>query len=294
MASKLSNETVTQAVNEIKKAASAKKRKFTETIELQVALKNYDPNKDKRFGGAIKLPTIPRPKYKVCLIGDDKHCHEAKEAKVPFLTQDDLKKNSSKNKRKFVETIELQIALKNYDPNKDKRFGGAIKLPLIPRPKFSVCIIGDDKHCHECKEKKIPFLTADDLKKMNKNKKAVKKLAKQYDSFLASASLIRKIPRLLGPGLNKAGKFPSVLGANEDIPSKVEDTKATVKFALKSKKALCMGIAIANVSQPDDAIVANITLAVNFLVSLLPKSWQQVKRLYIKSTMGPSFRIFGF
>ncbi len=29
-------------------------------------------------------------------------------------------------------------------------------------------------------------------------------------------------------------------------------------------------------------------------VSLLPKNWQQVKRLYIKSTMGRSHRIFGF
>jgi len=206
----------------------------------------------------------------------------------------EIKKFSAKNKRKFTETIELQVGLKNYDPNKDKRFGGAVKLPMIPRQKYSVCVIGDDKHAHECKDKKIPFVTQDDLKKMNKNKKAVKKLAKQYDSFLASASLIRKIPRLLGPGLNKAGKFPSVLGANEDIAGKIEDTKATVKFALKSKKALCLGVAIANVSMTEADIVTNITLAVNFMVSLLPKSWQQVKRLYIKSTMGPAQRIFGF
>jgi len=206
----------------------------------------------------------------------------------------EVKKGAAEKKRGFLETIELQIALKNYDPNKDKRFGGAVKLPSIPRPKFKVCVIGDEKHVQECKEKKVPFLTADNLKAMNKNKKAVKKLAKQYDAFLASASLIRKIPRLLGPGLNKAGKFPSVLGANEDILSKVEDQKATVKFGLKSKKSLCMGMAIANVSQKDDDIAANITMAVNFLVSLLPKGWQQIKRLYIKSTMGPSQRIFGF
>lgn len=45
------------------------------------------------------------------------------------------------------------------------------------------------------------------LKKLNKNKKLVKKLAKQYHAFLASESVIKQIPRLLGPGLNKAGKF---------------------------------------------------------------------------------------
>jgi len=43
-----------------------------------------------------------------------------------------------------------------------------------------------------------------------------------------------------------------------------------------------------------DDVLANVTLSVNFLVSLLSKNWQQVKRLYLKSTMGPSHRIYGF
>jgi large subunit ribosomal protein L10Ae len=205
-----------------------------------------------------------------------------------------VKHSTEVKKRKFVETVELQIALKNYDPNKDKRFAGAIRLPNIPRPKFAVCVIGDAKHLGECKDQKIPSLAEDDLKKMNKNKKLVKKLAKQYGAFLASASLIRKIPRLLGPGLNKAGKFPAVLGANENISEKVESVKASVKFALKSKKSLCLGVPIANLGMSPRDIANNITLAVNFVVTLLPKGWQQIKRLYIKSTMGPPQRIYGF
>ena len=31
-----------------------KKRKFAETIDLQIGLKNYDPQKDKRFSGTVK------------------------------------------------------------------------------------------------------------------------------------------------------------------------------------------------------------------------------------------------
>ena len=42
----------------------------------------------------------------------------------------------------------------------------------------------------------------------------------------------------------------------------------------------------------EEDLYANITLAVNFLVSLLKKNWQNVRALYIKSTMGPSFRIY--
>jgi len=43
-----------EAVNAMLLASAEKKRKFTETVELQVALKNYDPQKDKRFSGTVK------------------------------------------------------------------------------------------------------------------------------------------------------------------------------------------------------------------------------------------------
>jgi len=203
-------------------------------------------------------------------------------------------KHAHDNKKSWVETIELQIGLKNYDPQKDKRFSGIIKLPFVPRDKFKVCILADAKHHHDAQVAQVDALSVEDLKKFNKDKKKVKKLAQKYNTFLASGSLIRKIPRLLGPGLNKAGKFPSVVGPSEDVKDKVETLKASVKFQLKSKKTTCMGVAIANVTMKPEEIILNINLAVNFLASLLPKQWQNIKRLYIKSSMGPSQRIYGF
>jgi len=203
-------------------------------------------------------------------------------------------KNSAEKKRNFTETIELQVALKNYDSAKDKRFSGVVRLPIAPKNKFTCCIIGDAKDCERAKAAGFPSMTQDDLKKLKKDKKLVKKLANSYDCFLASASVIRMIPRILGPGLNKAGKFPSVLGPNEDIAEKVAGQKASIKFQLKAKKALCLGVPVANVGMSSADVQANTTLAVNFMVSLLSKNWQQVKRLYVKSTMGPAHRIFGF
>jgi large subunit ribosomal protein L10Ae len=89
-------------------------------------------------------------------------------------------------------------------------------------------------------------MTADDLKKLNKDAKLIKGLCKRYNAFLASESLIkfvffvfklifdcRQIPRILGPGLNKAGKFPSVVTHNDNLTTKVDEIKATVKFQMK-------------------------------------------------------------
>lgn len=98
---------------------------------------------------------------------------------------------------------------------------------------MQVCILGDQQHCDEAKANEVPFMDAEALKKLNKNKKLVKKLAKKYDAFLASESLIKQIPRLLGPGLNKAGKFPGLLAHSESMTQKIDEVKATIKFQMK-------------------------------------------------------------
>lgn len=81
--------------------------------------------------------------------------------------------------RNFMETIELQIGLKNYDPQKDKRFSGTVKLPYIPRPRMKLCVLGDVKHCEQASAIEVDSKTVEDLKKLNKNKKLVKKLGEQ-------------------------------------------------------------------------------------------------------------------
>ena len=45
--------------------------------------------------------------------------------------------------------------------------------------------------------------------------------AKKYAAFLASEAVIKQIPRLLGPGLNKAGKFPTLVTHNDKLEDKV-------------------------------------------------------------------------
>ncbi|EPQ30906.1 uncharacterized protein PFL1_01804 [Pseudozyma flocculosa PF-1] len=202
----------------------------------------------------------------------------------------DLIQASSDKRRNFCETVELQIGLKNYDPSRDKRFSGTIKLPHVPRPRMTMCILADAADVDRAKLIELEYMTVEDLKKLNKNKKLVKKLAKKYDAFLASEALIKQIPRLLGPGLSKAGKFPTPVSHSEDLEKKVNEVKSTIKFQLK--KVLCLAVAIGHVQMTDEQLLANIMLAINFLISLLKKQWQNVKSLTIKSTMGKPFTLY--
>lgn len=212
------------------------------------------------------------------------------------LSQDVLKKaihdiNIEKKPRKFVETIDLQIGLKDYDPKKDKRFAGSIRLPHVPRPKLQAIVLGDQIHCDLAQQLGIPFMDAEGLKKFNKQRKPMKKFFKPYDILLASESIIKQIPKLVGPNLTKINKFPIAVGPTDNLQEKINEAKASIKFQLK--KVLCLGVAVAHVGLSEEEQRQNITLGINFLASLLKKNWNNVRTLHIKTTMGKPQRIFG-
>ena len=97
--SKVPKETLYECVGAVLQYSKDKKRKFTETVDLQIGLKNYDPQKDKRFSGTVKLKHVPREQFKVCLLGDQQHCDEARSLGMDCMSADDLKK-LNKDKKK--------------------------------------------------------------------------------------------------------------------------------------------------------------------------------------------------
>lgn len=197
---------------------------------------------------------------------------------------------ANRKDRKFKESIDLQLNLKNYDCQKDKRFSGSLRLPNVCRPRMKVGIIADLVLEDACKKIGVASMNMDDLKKLNKNKKLVKKMCSQYDSFLASDSVIKTIPRVVGPHMNRAGKFPAAINAGEDIKDKILETQSTVKFQLK--KVLCLGTCVGHAEMTEEEIRQNVNMAINYFVSLLKKNWQNLKSAYIKTTMGKPQRLY--
>merc|ERR1712167_875 len=143
----------------------------------------------------------------------------------------------------FTESVELQITIKNFDPSKDKRFSGTYRLPLPPKASMKICVIANAKHvemCQKAGDDGLPFITQDQLKALKKKKAELKKIA--------------------------------------------------IKYAMK--KVLCLNLAVGNVTMSEDDLSRNIQLSINFLISLLKRGWQNIKVMYLKSTMGPVFPIF--
>jgi large subunit ribosomal protein L10Ae len=194
--------------------------------------------------------------------------------------------------RKFQQSIELQIGLKDYDPQKDKRFVGTVRLPNCPRENLKICIIADEKHKEENKKNplnNVDFTDLDTLKKFNKDKKVIKKWAKKYALLMASDTVLKKVPAVVGPILNRIGKFPTPVTHQIPLQTTIGDTRSSVKFQLK--KVTCLAQCVGHEKMEQEDLRQNIMMSINFLVSLLKKGWHNIKSVHIKATMSPSIKL---
>lgn len=146
----------------------------------------------------------------------------------------------------------------------------------------------------KCTALKINAISSEDLAlKINpkdKKQKELKKWAQQFRFLFISDTLLKNLPKLGGPMFNRLGRFPTPININDDIPAKIEATLATIKFQLK--KVVCLGVAIGHDGMDNESIRQNLNMSINFLVSLLKKGWNNVKSIYIRTTMGKPVRLF--
>lgn len=140
-----------------------------------------------------------------------------------------------KKKRNFVETIEIQIGLKGFDPARDKRLNANVLLPLKPKRAYKICLFGNENQCDEAALSDVPHKNQAELKAFKRNKKLVKKMAKSYDMFVASSTLLKKIPRLLGPTLQNLVNFLSLLVLTIRLSKKLQKLNVQSKDPLNLK-----------------------------------------------------------
>ena len=75
--------------------------------------------------------------------------------------------------------------------------------------------------------------------------------------WLQRLSLIKQIPRILGPDLNKAGKFPSLLTHSGNMVAEADEVKSTIKFQIQ--KLLCLAVAVGDVKMTDEELCTTST-----------------------------------
>ncbi len=194
----------------------------------------------------------------------------------------ELRKNE---KRNFNQSIDLIVNLKSIDFKKDS-INTIIKIPYKVKEK---------KVCGFLTKKSniVKTITQLDFAKY-KDKKQLKKIVKEFDFFIAAATLMPAVATTFGKVLGPSGKMPSPqLGIlmkedEENIKQLLVDIDLSVK--LRAKEASIKLIA-GKESMKDDQILANIDALYQGIVSALPNKKENVKNVMIKTTMSKPIKV---
>ena len=181
-------------------------------------------------------------------------------------------------KRKFVQTVDLVMNLKNFDVRKEA-LNTFVSVPH-PREKKLAAFLTK-------KSKLIDTITEDDFVKY-KEMKDIKKLAKKYDAFIAVAPMMGKIATKFGRVFGPMNRMPSPQAGiipqekDEMINAMIEKMKKSIRV---KNKEMAIKLAVGKESMGDNELEENITTVIKGLEKVLPRGRDNVKEVLIKFTM---------
>jgi large subunit ribosomal protein L1 len=198
----------------------------------------------------------------------------------------ELRKNSNEKPRKFNQSVDLIINLRDFDVRKQS-LNIFVQLPHKAK---------DARICAflEKPSKNFDFcITRQEIDGLA-DKKEIKKIAKEYDFFVALASLMPKIATQFGRVLGPAGKMPSpqlgVLAVQSEEKEKelVEKIRGTLRIKTKEPS---IKIAIGKEKMQDEEIVENADAVYKAVLAALPKGKENIKSVMLKFTMSKPVKV---
>jgi len=190
----------------------------------------------------------------------------------------------NEKKRKFVQTVDLIVNLKNYDVRKEA-LNTFVDIPHPSEKKLAAFFTK--------RSDLIDTITEEDFAKY-KDLKDIKKLAKKYDAFLAVAPMMGKVATKFGRVFGPMSKMPSpqagIIVNEEDasIKAMIEKMKKVVRV---KNKEIAIKLAIGKEDMDDKILEENIIAVINGLKKRLPRGPDNIREVLVKFTMTKPIKI---
>lgn len=198
------------------------------------------------------------------------------------------KELGAERKRKFTETLEILVGLRNIDlKNPSNRFNIEVRLPHNLREDVRVAVFAEGDLATRAGNLGLRIVGRDELEAFGKDPKGAKKLANSHDFFVAMAPFMPLIGRFLGKILGPRAKMPKPIPpAFQDLEGLISNYKRTVILRVKTQPVMC--VPVGKVSSSEDELTENASVIIQSLLGKLERGQQQIKKITFKTTMGPS------
>lgn len=198
-------------------------------------------------------------------------------------------------KRKFSQSIDFVINLKDLDLKKpENQVDLFISLPHARGKKVKTCAIIGGELAATAKENCDLVIPNDQFPRYTGNKKEIKKLANDYDFFIAQANIMPEIAKVFGSVLGPRKKMPNpkagcVVPPNANLKLLVDKLQKTVRLQAKTEYSMKCSVGLESMS--DEQLSDNLVAVYNAIIGALPSEKNNVKNMLLKLTMGKPVKI---
>ncbi len=207
-----------------------------------------------------------------------------------------LKKLKEQKKRNFEQQIDFIINFQELDLKKpENQLNFFVTLPFKPGKEKKVAGFVDVDLVEDAKKYLDFYLTPEQFQEYAKDKKKIKKLAEEYDFFIAQGNLMKDIAANFGRVLGSRGKMPDPKGGMI-VPPKGGNLKDIVSRLRRTVRVRVRNTPnyqtrIGSESQKEEEVVENVNHLFEQIVSHLPSEVKNVKSVFLKTTMGKPERL---
>jgi large subunit ribosomal protein L1 len=198
-------------------------------------------------------------------------------------------------KRKFSQSVDLIVNLKDLDLKKpEHQVDLFISLPNARGKKVKTCAIVGGELAATAKENCDLVVPNDQFPRYAGNKKEIKKLANNYDFFIAQANIMPEIAKIFGGVLGPRKKMPNpkagcVVPPTANLKILVDKLQKTIRLQAKTEYSIKCSLGLETMT--NEQLSDNLMMVYNTLVGALPSEKNNIKSMMLKFTMGKPVKL---
>ncbi|MBS7607683.1 50S ribosomal protein L1 [Candidatus Bathyarchaeota archaeon] len=195
-------------------------------------------------------------------------------------------------KRNFTQSVELIVTLQDIDmKSPEGRLQENVELPHPPPEKPNkMCVIATGELALKAKRANADLvIDKEELEALAGKKKETRKIANEYDFFLAEAPLMPLVGKVLGAVLGPRGKMPIPVPPTADIESLLNKYRKTVVIRMRNQPVIQCRVGTENMNEEE--LAENIQTILKVIEGKMKRGIKNIKSIHIKTTMGAPVKI---
>ena len=196
----------------------------------------------------------------------------------------------SKNERKFVETVEVSINLRDVDlQNPQKRISAEVALPHGRAKPARVAVFAQGETAVISKKIVDTVISPEQIDELAEDKREARKLANRFDFFIAETGLMASIGKSLGVVLGPRGKMPRPIPPQADVARIINSLTNLVP--VRSRDRPTFHVPFGNVSMSKEQLADNLETILKRVESNLDRGTDNIASIWVKTSMGKAVRL---